>query len=140
MALSAARIRSRASPTALSGKPTSSSAGWPTEICTCTSTGTASMPEKAKVRTLAILAAWIDAADTMAPRLPDDDECEGNVQHLSPNPRPSPIHAHALRSGTVRAVPVLPASRWGGAAAPYLVRTAIERGGVPRLSARHIAA
>lgn len=38
------------------------------------------MPEKAKVRTLAILAAWIDAADTMAPRLPDDDECEGNVQ------------------------------------------------------------
>ena len=29
----------------------------PLEICTCTSTGTASMPEKAKVRTRAIVAA-----------------------------------------------------------------------------------
>ncbi len=57
MAVSAARILSLASPTALSGRPTSSRAGVPPEICTWTSTGTASMPEKANVRTRAIVAA-----------------------------------------------------------------------------------
>jgi hypothetical protein len=34
----------------LSGSPTTRKAGSPDEICTCTSTGTASIPEKAKVR------------------------------------------------------------------------------------------
>ena len=48
MEVSAARTRSRASPTALSGRPTTRKAGRPCEICTCTSIGTASMPEKAK--------------------------------------------------------------------------------------------
>src|SRR6185437_14673895 len=48
IAVSAARTRSRASPTALSGSPTTRKAGRPEEICTCTSTGIASIPEKAK--------------------------------------------------------------------------------------------
>ena len=55
MAVSAARTRSRASPTALSGRPTTRKAGTPGEICTCTSTGTASMPEKAKLWMRAIV-------------------------------------------------------------------------------------
>jgi hypothetical protein len=50
IAVSAARTRSRASPTALSGRPTIRKAGSPLLICTWTSTGTASMPEKAKLR------------------------------------------------------------------------------------------
>ena len=49
MAVRAARTRSLDSATALSGSPTISRAGRPPEICTCTSTGTASMPEKAKL-------------------------------------------------------------------------------------------
>ena len=36
------------SPTALSGRPTTKKAGRPLETWTCTSTGTASIPEKAK--------------------------------------------------------------------------------------------
>jgi len=44
----APRTRSRASPTALSGRPTTRKVGTPAEICTCTSTGTASMPANAK--------------------------------------------------------------------------------------------
>ena len=69
MAVSAARTRSRASPTALSGRPTSSRAGGPPEICTCTSTGTASMPEKAKVRTRAMVAAESSAVRTRQPEM-----------------------------------------------------------------------
>ncbi|HVE22547.1 MAG TPA: hypothetical protein VNC39_11265 [Acidocella sp.] len=49
MAVSAARTRSRASPTALSGRPTIRKFGRPLAICTCTSTGCASMPAKAKL-------------------------------------------------------------------------------------------
>ncbi len=85
MVLSAARIRSRASPTALSGSPTSSNAGVPPEICTCTSTGTASMPEKAKVRTRAMVAAESNAVRARRqllrwnPCLPEDGEGNGNA-------------------------------------------------------------
>ena len=57
MEVRAARTRSRASPTALSGRPTTRKAGRPLDICTCTSTGTASMPAKAKQRILAIVMA-----------------------------------------------------------------------------------
>ena len=47
--VSAARTRSRASPTALSGNPTTRKFGRPEEICTCTSTFSASIPAKLKV-------------------------------------------------------------------------------------------
>jgi hypothetical protein len=50
MAVKAARTRSRASPTALSGRPTTKNPGNPAEICTCTATGTASMPQNANDR------------------------------------------------------------------------------------------
>src|SRR5437763_522135 len=43
-AISAARTRSRASETALSGKPTTLNAGSPGATCTCTSTARASKP------------------------------------------------------------------------------------------------
>ena len=50
-ATSAARTRSRASLTALSGKPTILNAGSPGATCTCTSTARASMPSNATVAT-----------------------------------------------------------------------------------------
>ena len=46
---SAPRTRSRLSATALSGRPTTVNAGRPAPICTCTSTGSASIPRKATV-------------------------------------------------------------------------------------------
>ncbi len=50
-ASSAARTRSRASDTALSGSPTTLNAGSPGATCTCTSTARASMPSNATVDT-----------------------------------------------------------------------------------------
>ncbi len=50
-ATSAARTRSFASDTALSGRPTMLKAGRPGATCTCTSTARASMPSKATVET-----------------------------------------------------------------------------------------
>src|SRR5215510_1717144 len=50
-AISAERTRSRASETALSGRPTIANAGSPGTICTCTSTARASIPSKATVET-----------------------------------------------------------------------------------------
>src|SRR5262249_58073940 len=50
-AISAERTRSRASDTALSGRPTMAKAGSPGTICTCTSTARASIPSKATVET-----------------------------------------------------------------------------------------
>ena len=50
-AISAERTRSRASETALSGKPTMAKAGKPGATCTCTSTARASIPSKATVET-----------------------------------------------------------------------------------------
>ena len=50
-ATSAARTRSRASDTALSGSPTMLKAGRPGATCTCTSTARASMPSNATVAT-----------------------------------------------------------------------------------------
>jgi len=49
------RTRSRDSPTALSGRPTTAKAGMPAPICTCTSTGSASMPWNATVVTWATM-------------------------------------------------------------------------------------
>jgi hypothetical protein len=46
-AISAERTRSRASETALSGRPTIAKAGMPGATCTCTSTGRTSMPSNA---------------------------------------------------------------------------------------------
>src|SRR5258705_8950715 len=46
-AISAERTRSRASETALSGRPTMAKAGNPGATCTCTSTARASIPSKA---------------------------------------------------------------------------------------------
>src|SRR5579883_1778087 len=54
-ALSAARTRSRDSPTALSARPTTMKAMAPGAICTWTSTGRASMPSKATVDTRATM-------------------------------------------------------------------------------------
>ena len=54
--ISAPRTRSRLSPTALSGRPTTMKAGNPGPICTCTSMGRASMPSKATVVTRANIA------------------------------------------------------------------------------------
>ena len=58
----------------------------PPEICTCTSTGTASMPEKAKVRTRAMVAAESSAVRARwpallreCPALPEDGEGNGNA-------------------------------------------------------------
>lgn len=51
MAESAARTCSRASPTALSGRPTTRKAGRPLAALVCTSTDTAWMAEKTKLRT-----------------------------------------------------------------------------------------
>ena len=67
MAVRAARTRSRASPTALSARPTIRKAGSPLEICTCTSTGTASIPEKAKLWIQAMVMRRFPTAET------DDD-------------------------------------------------------------------
>ena len=50
-AMSAARTRSRDSPTALSAKPTIENMTVPLAICTCTSTGRVSMPSNATVAT-----------------------------------------------------------------------------------------
>src|SRR5437868_2664734 len=50
-AISAERTRSRASETALSGRPTMAKAGSPGTIWTCTSTARASIPSKATVET-----------------------------------------------------------------------------------------
>src|SRR5260370_38136585 len=50
-AVSAARTRSRASDTALSGSPTTVNAGKPGATCTCTVTLRASMPSNATVAT-----------------------------------------------------------------------------------------
>src|SRR6185369_1866113 len=50
-AISAARTRSRASDTALSGRPTTLNAGKPGATCTCTSTARASIPSNATVDT-----------------------------------------------------------------------------------------
>jgi len=50
-AIKAERTRSRASETALSGRPTMVKAGMPGATCTCTSTGRTSMPSKATVAT-----------------------------------------------------------------------------------------
>ncbi len=50
-AISAERTRSRASDTALSGRPTIAKAGSPGATCTCTSTARASIPSKATVET-----------------------------------------------------------------------------------------
>ena len=50
-AISAERTRSRASDTALSGRPTIANAGNPGATCTCTSTARASIPSKATVET-----------------------------------------------------------------------------------------
>ncbi len=50
-AISAERTRSRASDTALSGRPTMAKAGSPGATCTCTSTARASIPSKATVET-----------------------------------------------------------------------------------------
>jgi len=50
-AISAERTRSRASETALSGRPTMAKAGMPGATCTCTSTGRTSMPSNATVAT-----------------------------------------------------------------------------------------
>jgi hypothetical protein len=50
-AISAERTRSRASDTALSGRPTIAKAGKPGATCTCTSTARASIPSKATVET-----------------------------------------------------------------------------------------
>src|ERR1043165_1968254 len=50
-AISAARTRSRASETALSGRPTTLNAGMPGATCTCTSTARASIPSNATVDT-----------------------------------------------------------------------------------------
>ena len=50
-AISAERTRSRASDTALSGRPTMAKAGKPGATCTCTSTARASIPSKATVET-----------------------------------------------------------------------------------------
>ncbi len=50
-AIIAERTRSRASETALSGKPTIVKAGIPGATCTWTSTGLTSMPSKATVET-----------------------------------------------------------------------------------------
>ena len=50
-AINAERTRSRASETALSGRPTIWKAGNPGAICTCTSTGRTSMPSNATVET-----------------------------------------------------------------------------------------
>ena len=49
MEVSAARTRSRASDTALSGRPTMANPGTPGETAHCTSTGRASTPSKATV-------------------------------------------------------------------------------------------
>ncbi len=98
IAVSAARTRSRASPTALSGSPTTIIEGTPAEICTCTSTGTASMPAKAKVRMRAI-SPWLTRAgaaksDTGAP--------EPEVQDYARN---SPL-------GSGKSRPDQPPTRW----------------------------
>jgi hypothetical protein len=50
-AISAERTRSRASVTALSGRPTMAKAGIPGATWTCTSTGRTSMPSNATVAT-----------------------------------------------------------------------------------------
>jgi hypothetical protein len=50
-AISAEHTRSRASETALSGRPTMAKTGMPGATCTCTSTGRTSMPSKATVAT-----------------------------------------------------------------------------------------
>ena len=50
-AVSAARTRSRDSPTALSARPTMVKATSPLAICTCTSTGRVSTPSNATVAT-----------------------------------------------------------------------------------------
>ena len=50
-AIKAERTRSRASETALSGKPTTVNAGIPGATCTWTSTGRTSMPSNATVET-----------------------------------------------------------------------------------------
>jgi hypothetical protein len=51
-AFNAARTRSRDSATALSPRPTTVNTTLPLAICTCTSTGRASMPSNATVATL----------------------------------------------------------------------------------------
>ncbi len=56
-AVSAERTRSRASETALSGRPTTLNAGSPGATCTWTSTGRTSMPSNATVETRWTMAA-----------------------------------------------------------------------------------
>jgi hypothetical protein len=51
VAIIAERTRSRASDTALSGRPTMAKAGMPGATCTCTSTGLTSIPSNATVVT-----------------------------------------------------------------------------------------
>ena len=63
-AISAARTRSRASDTALSGRPTTLNAGRPGATCTCTSTARASMPSNATVETRCTMEYPCRAQDT----------------------------------------------------------------------------
>ena len=62
---SAARTRSRASDTALSGRPTRVNPGWPVVTAHCTSTMRASTPSKATVKARAVIPA--DATPASAP-------------------------------------------------------------------------
>ena len=59
MADSAARTRSRASLTALSGRPTMEKAGRPGATAHCTSTGRASTPSKATVKARATIPVYL---------------------------------------------------------------------------------
>ena len=68
----AERTRSRASETALSGKPTMVKAGIPGATWTCTSTGRTSMPSNATVDTR-----W-----TISPSLPVSADTTGSAQRL----------------------------------------------------------
>ena len=88
-AISAERTRSRASDTALSGRPTMANAGSPGATCTCTSTARASIPSKATVETR-----W-----TMLPLLPQSKVAEGGEdgKNIKGTPNFSPTDGHSLR-------------------------------------------
>ena len=70
-ATSAARTRSRASDTALSGRPTTLNAGSPGATCTWTSTARASMPSNATVATRWTMAAPADGIRVTQAPVPD---------------------------------------------------------------------
>src|SRR5262245_44758877 len=100
-AISAERTRSRASETALSGRPTMAKAGRPGTICTCTSTARASIPSKATVETRWTMP--LPAAIQGSGKKSVGQEHYGNKKWGRPmgRPQPSPLELHIHRLGII---------------------------------------